>query len=97
MNLIKRNEIGPVLGKSDELGYHRLRNHERATGEKLTTFLVKSTVKPGTPGRPTCKAYKISDVSKIIGMKAKELKTRVESLRESQSQPAQLEIVKGKK
>lgn len=97
MNLIKMNEIGPVLGKSDELGYHRLRNHERVTGEKLTTFLVKSTVQPGTPGRPTCKAYKISDIAKILGMKAKDLKLQVESLRVSQSQPAQLEIVKGSK
>jgi uncharacterized protein YgiM (DUF1202 family) len=94
-NLIKKSEIGPILGTAPNNGWNIIRRHEAKTGDVLRKYLV-SEPQDGA-GRKSAVAHKIADISKVIGMKQKDIKREVEALRSQRGEPLELTIYKPKK
>jgi hypothetical protein len=95
-NLIKKSEIGPILGKCESNGWHIINRYQKRTGEKLPAVLVKSNVDGGS-GKPFCVAFKVADISKVIEMSQSQIRDRLHYLRAKTGEPLQLTIYKPKK
>lgn len=95
-NLIKKSEIGPIMGKCESIGWHIINRYEKQTGQKLPTVLVQSN-RTGGSGRRSCVAFKISDIAKATGMKQKDIRREVENLRSRENECLDLAIYQPKK
>ena len=95
-NLIKKSEIGPLVGFDPSYGWYLVKKYE-SKNRPLKSYLVKSDVPEGTSGRRSAVAYKASDVAKILGVSAKHALNEVAELRSNNGLPAELTIYKPKK
>jgi hypothetical protein len=94
-NLIKKSEIGPITGTAPNNGWNIIKRYESRTGEVLQKYLVNEP--QDGAGRKSSVAHKISDISKVIGVKQKDIKASLEALRFNRGEPLELTIYKPKK
>jgi hypothetical protein len=95
-NLIKKSEIGPLVGFDPSYGWYLVKKYEAKNGP-LKSYLVKSDVPAGTSGRRSAVAYKASDVAKILGLTIKQVLGKATDLRVDNKTPTKLTIYKPKK
>ena len=95
-NLIKKSEIGPLVGFDTSYGWYLVKRYEYKHGI-LKSYMVKSDVPEGTSGRRSAIAYKASDVAKILGLTIKQVLSKATDLRADNGTPIKLTIYKPKK
>jgi hypothetical protein len=95
-NLIKKSEIGPLVGFDTSYGWYLVKRYEYKHGI-LKSYMVKSDVPEGTSGRRSAVAYKASDVAKILGVTEKHALNKVAEIRSNNGLPTELTIYKPKK
>jgi hypothetical protein len=95
-NLIKKSEIGPLVGFDPSYGWYLVKRYEYKHGI-LKSYMVKSDVPAGTSGRRSAVAYKASDVAKILGITAKNALSKAVELRLNSGSSLELTIYKPKK
>ena len=95
-NLIKKSEIGPLVGFDPSYGWYLVKKYEAKNGP-LKSYLVKSDVPAGTSGRRSAVAYKASAVVKILSVTAKHALNKVAEIRSNNGLPTELTIYKPKK
>ena len=97
MNLIKKNEIGSIIRLASTAGTERLDAYEVKNKVKLKVYLVHLQRKDGSLLNRTSKAYKCSDIGKVLNLPGKEVADRIENIRRRAGQPQKLTIFKPKK
>ena len=95
-NLIKKSEIGLILGYDKSYGWHLVKKYELKHGE-LKTFSVISDRPEGKQGRSDAIAYKAVDVGKILGSSGPKVIAAAHRIRLAADQCLELTIYQPKK